>query len=167
MSKRYSFGVVGYPDREHAEEALDIVNTLAGEKRVKLADAAIVVKADDGKLELHQTHEISVGTGAITGGVAGLLLGFALGGPLGGALVGLLGGGALGVFDTGIENKRMKKLGESLAPGHTALCVLIEDADWQLLRERLAPLGGEVLVAELTDEAAEALERSAGTAAPE
>ncbi len=161
MSGSRSFAVVAYPDRSQAEQALSLIEELAQAKHLRLADAAIVVKAEDGRLELHQTRELSVGQGTITGGVAGFLLGFALGGPVGGALAGMVGGGAFAAFDTGIENKRMKELGERLAPAHAALGLLVEDADWALLYERMAPLGGDLLVSELTPQAASALEQLA------
>ncbi len=154
-----SFAVVAYPDRTRAEEALKLVEELARTKHVRLADAAIVVKSEDGRLELYQTREVSVGEGAVGGGVAGFLLGFALGGPVGGALAGMVSGGAFGAFDTGIENDRLKELGNSLTPAHAALGLLIEEADWGLLRERMATLGGELLLSELTPEATAALER--------
>src|SRR5262245_17969882 len=102
MGSPTRFAVVAYSDRAKAEEALKEVERLAHSKQVRLADAAIVVKAEDGRLELYQTHEVSVGQGTITGGVAGFLLGFVLGGPVGGAIVGMVGGGAYGAFDTGI-----------------------------------------------------------------
>jgi uncharacterized membrane protein len=159
MNGSRSFAVVAYPDRSRAEQALKLIEELAHGKHVRLADAAIVVKSHDGRLELFQTREVSVGQGAVTGGVAGFLLGFALGGPVGGALAGMVSGGAFGAFDTGIENERLKELGESLAPAQAALGLLIEEADWGLLRERLATLGGELLVSELTPEAAAALDR--------
>lgn len=159
MGSSRSFAVVAYPDRSRAEQALSLIEELADAKHVRLADAAIVVKSEDGRLELYQTRELSVGQGTITGGVAGFLLGFALGGPVGAALAGMVGGGAFGAFDTGIENKRLKELGASLAPAQAALGLLIEEADWGLLRERMATLGGELLVSELTPEATAALER--------
>jgi uncharacterized membrane protein len=160
--KPISFAVIVYADRERAGEALAVIEHLADEKHVKLRDAAIVVRGAAGGLELHQTRELSVGQGAVTGGVAGMLFGLALGGPIGAALVGMAGGGVLGVLDTGIRNERMKEVGESLDQRQAALCVLIESADWALVRERMEPLGGELLVAELTDDAAAALERARG-----
>jgi uncharacterized membrane protein len=80
-------------------------------------------------------------------------------------LVGLAGGGVLGVFDTGIDNDRLRELGAGLEPGAVALGLLVEDADWQLVRERVALSGGEPIVLELSDDALAALREHAASSA--
>jgi uncharacterized membrane protein len=173
VSEKHNFIVVAYESREQADEALRAVEDLARSKEIELKDAAVVVKDSSGKVMVDQTKELSVGTGAITGGVAGMLLGLAMGGPVGMALVGMAAGGGAGLLDTGIDNRRLKQLGQELAPGRAALGVLIKQANWPHARERLAPLGGEPLVVELSAEALEALEQAAahdqaaGSEAPE
>ncbi|MFN8185492.1 MAG: DUF1269 domain-containing protein [Gaiellales bacterium] len=141
-----------------AEQGLHEVEQLAGEKLLSLKDAVIAVKNGD-RVELDQTKELSVGQGAIVGGVAGTLLGLALGVVTGGALAGLAAGGIAGAFDTGIKNERLRQLAADLEPGHALLGLLIGKADWEALSEHAATLGGEPLVLELTPEAHEALER--------
>ena len=161
MSEPRSFAVAAYPSKEDAEHALDALEELVRAKAVDLDDAAIVVKTASEAVELHQRHGLSVGGGAVGGGTIGLVAGLALGFPIAVALVGLVAGGGLGALDRGIGDDRMRELGRGLAPGQAALCVLIRGADWPLLRERLRPFGGEVLVAELTPDAEAALARSA------
>jgi uncharacterized membrane protein len=63
------------------------------------------------------------------------------------------------LIDTGIDDGRMRRLGTELEPGHAALCALIGEADWAALRERMAPIVGELLVVELTPEAEAAVGR--------
>ena len=158
MARKPSFVVLAYESRDAAAQALDLLEQLSADKVLKLRDAAVAVRTEQGRVELDQTRELSSGQGAITGGVAGTLLGLATGGVVAVALVGMAGGGLLGVLDTGIENSRLRKLAEELAPGQALLGALIEKADWPRLREAFRPTGGEPVVVELSDEALAALE---------
>jgi uncharacterized membrane protein len=144
---------LAYPDRGAAESAAADLESLADEHEVKLRDSAIVVKDAGGRIELHQTRELSVGEGLIAGGTVGFLLGLAVGGPIGATVAGMVAGGGFGVFDTGIKNKRLRSLGEQLEPGQAGLVLLVAKADWAELRDSLASHHGEVLLAELSDEA--------------
>jgi uncharacterized membrane protein len=152
-----SFLVSAQPSREAAEAALAALEDLAREKTIHLADAAIVVRTREGRVELYQRKELSVGEGAVGGGTAGVLAGLMLGVPIAGPIVGLAVGAGIGAIDGGIDDKRMRRLGAELQPGHAALCVLVTEADWPAVRARMAPLAGELLVRELTPEAEEAL----------
>jgi uncharacterized membrane protein len=153
-----SFVASAHPTRQDAEAALLAVEGLAGEKVLELVDAAVVVKAESGRVELHQRRDISPGEGAVGGGVIGVVAGLVLGVPLALPAAGVAVGAGLGVFDRGIDNARMRRLGTDLEPGHAALCALVGKADWPALRERMAPYAGELLVAELSPEAAAALQ---------
>lgn len=165
MRKPRSFVAAAYGSRSEAEAALAVAEGLAAEGALHLVDAAVVVKTDAGRVELHQ-HELSVGEGAVGGGVAGVLAGLLLGFPVAAPIAGIAVGAGLGAFDRGIEDSRMRRLGAGLEPGHAALCALVGKADWALVRERLAPLAGELLVAELTPEAEAALRAAQERAQP-
>jgi uncharacterized membrane protein len=155
---------VGYEREEIAEQALATLRDLAQEDALELKDAALVVKDDAEHVELRQTRELAVGEEIVSGGSIGLLLGLAVGVPIAAALLGLAGGGGLAVFDRGISDKRMRKFGEELGPGHAALFALVVDVDWALVHERLAPYGGEVAASELDDDVVAALD--SGSAGP-
>ena len=155
--KSYSFGALSYATLDDARQAISVLEQLEQEHELDLKDAAIVTKEEDGKIELEQSTELSAGSGALAGGVIGLMLGLALGGPVAGVVVGAATGGVAGLFDSGIANKRLDKLGQALEPGQAAVGVLIDHANWALLQERLAPLGGHILERELTDEAVDGL----------
>lgn len=159
----YSFGALAYPSPEDAHQAELILLQLADNEEITLRDAAIVSKTEASDVKLEQTTELSPKSGAIAGGSIGLLLGLALGGPIGAAALGAIAGSAAGLFDTGIANKRLHELGEKLEPGQAALCVLIAEANWELLSERIRPLGGHLIEAKLTDEAVEGLEQAYAT----
>jgi uncharacterized membrane protein len=128
--------------------ATDAEDALAATATLKPDDAAVVVRTDRGRIELHQTKELSAGDGAVAAGAVGLVAGLLLGIPVGGALVGLVGGGSWGMRDTGIPDDRLRELGRDLEPGHAVLCVLVDDAGLTHARAVLSSYG-DVLEAEL------------------
>jgi uncharacterized membrane protein len=155
-----SLVALAQPDRKEAEAALATLEDLSGEGALRLADAAIVVKTEAGRIELHQRHQLSAGEGAVGGGVAGALAGVLLGFPLALPAAGIALGAAVGAFDRGIDDGRMKQLGAELEPGHAALCVLVADVDWKAVKDRMAPYTDELLIVELTPEAEAALQEA-------
>jgi uncharacterized membrane protein len=142
--------------REDAEAALAALEQLAREELVMLDDVALVIRTPQGRTELHQRHGLAVGEGIVGGGVGGVLAGILLGLPVAVPLAGMALGAGIGLIDTGIDDDRMKRLGAELEPGHAILCALIREAEWPKVRERMAPVAGELVVVELTpaDEAA-------------
>jgi uncharacterized membrane protein len=155
-----SFVVSSHANRQEAERALAALDELDRQGKIQLADAVVVVRTNEGRVELYQRHELSIGEGAVGGGTAGVLAGLLFGVPIAGPLVGLAVGVGLGAIDRGIDDSRMRRLGKDLQPGQAALCVLVAEADWAAVRERMAPLVGDLLVAELTPEAEEALRQA-------
>ncbi len=126
-----------------AEAGLKLVSDLAGTDGVSIHDAAVVVRTPDGRLELHQSRELSAGEGAVAGGSVGLIVGLLVGGPVAGALLGIVAGGAWGLRDTGIPDGRLRQLGEELTPGRAMLCALVGDG-LPHVRDALAPYGDAV-----------------------
>lgn len=166
MSARRSFVASGHGSRQEAEAAVAALERLDREHLLDLADAAVVVRTETGRVELHQRHELSAGEGAVSGGVAGVLAGVLIGFPIAAPIVGLAIGGGFGALDTGLDDKRMRELGDSLQPGQAAACALVGKADWPAVRARMAPYAGELLIVELTVEAEEALRAAAEGAPP-
>jgi len=58
------------------------------------------------------------------------------------------------MFDRGIKNKLLKELGEKMTPDQSALAVLVQDADWDTVKKRMAEknFNGEVVVSELVED---------------
>jgi uncharacterized membrane protein len=139
-----TFVAVAFGTTAEAERGLKTVEALDG---VSVRDAAVVVRTEAGRIELHQAREISVGEGSVTAGSVGLVAGLLLGIPVAGALLGIVAGGGWGFRDTGIPDDRLRAMGETLEPGHAVLCVLVGDG-LPRMREALAPYG-EVVDAEL------------------
>ena len=153
MADKYSFIVVRYPKKETAAEALMAVQGLAKEKIVKLKDAVAITKTEKGKIKLQQTKDDPASKGFLKGGVIGIIFAV-LFGPAGWIVAGALLGTAFAMFDRGIKDKLLKELGEKMTTEQSALAVLVEQADWAAVKERMAAhnFGGEVVVSELVDE---------------
>jgi uncharacterized membrane protein len=132
---------------------LKAVTELAKEKILKLKDAVAITKTDKGKIKLHQTKDDPAGKGFLKGGVIGIVFAVLFGGAAWIA-VGALLGTAFSMFDRGIKNKLLKELGENMTTDETALAVLVEEADWAALKERMAAKNfqGEVVVSEIVEE---------------
>jgi uncharacterized membrane protein len=86
----------------------------------------------------------------LKGGLVGVLLTVLLG-PAAWIAAGALAGTALALFDRGIKNTLLTKLGKEMTPEQSALAVLVEQADWAKVKERMAAqdFKGEVVVSEL------------------
>jgi uncharacterized membrane protein len=153
MSEKYSFIVVKYPQKETGQAALEAVKGLAKEKLVKLKDAVAITKTDKGKIKLHQTKDDPASKGFLKGGVIGIIFAVLFGGAAWIA-VGALLGTAFSMFDRGIKNKLLKELGENMTTDESALAVLVEEADWAAVKERMAAKNfkGEVVVSEIVEE---------------
>src|SRR4051794_7676759 len=140
-----SLVAVEYEREREAEHALRIVGDLADRKALVVHDAAIVVRHEDGRVELRQSRELATGEAAVGGGSIGILLGLAVAIPVAGALVGLAAGMGFAALDKGISNKEMRQVGGELAPGEALLFALVGNVDWKLLAARLQPVGGSSL----------------------
>jgi uncharacterized membrane protein len=104
------------------------------------------VRTETGRLDLHQTHQLAAGEGIVAGGSIGLVAGLLLGGPVFGAVVGMGGGGIVGARDTGLDDDRLRELGESLDPGEALVGALVTPRQGDDVRALLARYGA---VAEL------------------
>jgi len=157
---KYSFIVVKYPQQNVADAALQAVQDLAKEKVVKLRDAVVITKTEQGKIKLHQTKDDSTSKGLLKGGGIGVIFAV-LFGPAGWIVAGAAAGGALATFDRGIKNKLLKELGENMTPTESALALLVEEADWEKALGRMADLHlqGQVIVQEMVAEHLAAIEK--------
>ena len=99
------------------------------EGSIDLIDAAIVVRAADGKVSFEETADPDgkkwAKRGAIAGGLVGLIFPPSL---IAGAVVGGAGGGIWGkVRDKGFKDDDLKAVGDSLEPGTSAIIAIAED----------------------------------------
>ena len=126
---------------------------------IEMEDVVVVTRDDDGKVRLHQPVNLAA-TGAIGGGLWGGLIGMIFLNPLLGAAIGAGAGALSGTFtDIGINNRKMKEMGEALPPGGSALFVLVRRATGDKVLERLEGFRaqGKVISTSLSKEKEEEL----------
>ena len=142
--------VVAYDDEFKAQEVRLALLKLQKEYLVDLEDAVVAVKTPEGKVKLHQIHNLTAG-GAIGGGFWGALIGLLFLNPLLGAAVGAASGAAAGALtDIGIDDGFMKELASSLQSGHSALFVLVRKITPDKVLEAIRGSGGTVLKTSLS-----------------
>ena len=58
------------------------------------------------------------------------------------------------MFDRGIKNKLLKELGEGMTTDELALALLVKEADWDVVKARMAAyfLQGEVVISEISED---------------
>lgn len=116
--------VLGVPDRDTAEEALDIAGDLNRQELLQLADAAYAYKDAKGRPRIHQTIN-TTGVGAAGGALWGTLIGLLFLDPLLGPAVGAATGAVAGrLTDIGIDDDMIKEIGSHLEEGHCAVFLL-------------------------------------------
>ena len=110
--------VLAFDTETGAQEMRDELMQLQKQKIIELEDAAVVVRKQDGKVKVKQAQSL-VGAGALGGAFWGLLIGLIFMVPWLGLAAGALGG-ALGgsLTDTGVDDKLIKELGDTIEPGH-------------------------------------------------
>lgn len=143
---------VAYDDPHKAEEVRLKLIRLQKEYLIDLEDAVIVIKDAGGKVRLNQSHNL-VAAGAASGGLWGSLIGLLFLNPLLGLAAGA-GSGALAGYltDVGIDDAFMKRLGEELRPGSSALFLLIRRATPDRVVAEVKEYGGTVLRTSLSAE---------------
>jgi uncharacterized membrane protein len=148
--------VAKYKDVLGAQDSISKVRQ-AG---IKLVDQAYVLNNGDGDLEFKEGKDAGGGKGFVYGAstiaVAGLLLG-----PVGwGAIAagGIAGGLVAKLHDAGIPDADIKKLGESLEPGHAAAIAVTNEGDQDQVRDIFFNNGGEVVSVTVTDDLKTALD---------
>jgi uncharacterized membrane protein len=128
MSKQLELVAAVYADEESAQTILDQLQRMHKASTITLADATVVTKTAENKLEVRETREFTVGKGlrrgAIVGGIFGVIFPPSLiaTAVAGGALSGAWGK----LRDTGIKTDAMRAIGTTLEPGNAAVVALCE-----------------------------------------
>ena len=146
--------VLMYDSEETGQQVLAEIGTMQKGKIIEVADAALAVKDQKGKVKVTQTLEkMHTGSVAIWGGFWGLLIGLLFGGPIFWALAGGLLGGLLGkTTDLGIDNAFIKEVSEKMEPGHSALFIMVIEANTDKVLPELKKFGGHVVQTSLSEE---------------
>src|SRR5258707_14738603 len=142
---------IGYANTERADQVRDEIAELgwgAGKagKYLLLEDIAVVVRHPDGTITFDRKPFPGLANIlACTGG--GFLAGLVLATPLTGATIGALLGGAgtAAATHAGISEDFIRDVEALMKPGTSALFVLDEDGDMEMILHTIQGLGGTVL----------------------
>jgi len=141
---------ISFPDIFRAQEFLTAATGLAAHGRLKLKDAVIVLKDDDGKTHVKETIDPEPGRTALSGALWAGLVGLAIGGPVGwvaGMAVGGVGGAVTAkVVDLGISDEWVEWFRQAVQPGTATVLILLEDLERGALVEEAARFPGAELV---------------------
>ncbi len=152
--------VAAFQDEDGAKQALKELKVAKKEHLIKIDNAAIIRKDKKGKLHIKETKDMGGGKGAVIGGVVGAAIGVITGG-VGLAVVGagaLVGGLAAKLRDGGFKDERLKKVGEGLTPGTSAIVAVIEHKWVPELEEAMQEAGADVLTETISADIAAQLE---------
>jgi uncharacterized membrane protein len=121
--------VAAFGNEDEAEAALKDFKTMEREGSIDLIDAAVIVHGADDKVHFKETADPSGKTwakrGAIAGGLVALIFPPSI---IGAAAVGAAGGGVWGkVRDKGIPDDELRRIGEGIPAGSSAIIAVAED----------------------------------------
>jgi len=139
---------VGYDTVERANQVCEEIISLGWDKHyLFLDDVAVVIRHPDGSLTLTR-KKISGATNIVGSSVVGFLAGLVLGAPITGATVGALvgsAGTAAVVASAGIIYDFVKEVEALMKPGTSAIFVLDDEGDMDVILHKIRGLGGTVL----------------------
>lgn len=144
--------VIAYPEEDRAEKVLNLLLSLQKDEFISLADAVGVTKDQHEKVHLHQSQH-KTGKGAAWGAAAGLIAGSIFLTPLFGAAVGALAGGVAGrKVDIGLPDDFVKQVSAQLKPQSSALVLVVNSVNKQVVVPQLQQYGGVLLSSTLSPE---------------
>ena len=138
---------IGYDGMDRAVQVKDEIIGLGwDEPYLILSDVAVVVRHPDGSFTLDR-EPLSAPTNILGCTAVGFIAGLVLAAPLAGAAVGaLLGGAGTALAATvGIGDDFVREVEEMMKPGTSALFVLDDEGDMDVILHRIRGLGGTVL----------------------
>jgi uncharacterized membrane protein len=164
---------IGYDDMERADKVQHEITRLAWEggqagKQLILLDVVVVVRHPDGTFTFDRKPFPAVAN--ILGcTVVGFLAGLAMAAPLTGAAVGALLGSAGSVASSaaalGIEDNFVREVEGLMRPGTSALFLLDEEGDMEVILHAIRGLGGKVLKTNVDLERAKLIQSTLAEAA--
>jgi uncharacterized membrane protein len=144
--------VLTFKDETSAEQMRDKLVGLQKLELIKLSDAAVVVRQQDGKVKVKQAVSL-VGAGALGGAFWGMLIGLLFWAPWLGLAIGAVAGAAGGALsDYGVDDKFIKEVGNKIEPGHSALFLLVERWTEDKVMDEIKDFDAEVLQTSLSKE---------------
>lgn len=152
--------VLGFDGMHTADDVLNRVRALQKEYLIDLEDACVVERDANGKVFIKQAVNLTA-VGAATGGSTGALWGMIVGllflNPLAGMAIGALTGAGAGALsgaltDYGIPDDFVKKLGETIPAGSSALFILFKKFNDDKVLPEIEPYKPRVLKTSLSND---------------
>jgi uncharacterized membrane protein len=144
-----------------ADEVLNKLRSLEKEYLIDLEDACVVERNKGGKVHIKQAVNVA-GVGAAMGGIRGALWGTLVGllflDPLAGMAIGGIAGASVGTLpgslsDYGIRDDFIRKLGETIPEGSSALFVLFRSVTEDKVLPEIEACKPRVLKTSLSNQA--------------
>jgi uncharacterized membrane protein len=148
---------VSFGEDSKAYDAMTKLKELDAQHQIDLAEAAVVVRREDGQLETKDVVGDESLSGTATGGTIGLIIGI-LGGPFGillGGATGLLIGSLFDVSDDEESDSVLTELGRFVLVGRTTLLAEVEEQSPEVVDTAMAELGGTIVRRDVEDVEAE------------
>jgi uncharacterized membrane protein len=135
---------IAFDKPNRATEVLVNLMHLQQEGALRLGDAVILAKDENGRAQIVQTIDVTPSKGALMGTWWGLLAGLFVG-PL--AIVGGAAAGALygKLVDKGLADDWVRQMSDWLESGRSALLLLVTVDDKRQLLKELSRYGGELV----------------------
>jgi len=144
--------VLAFKDEAGAAQMRDKLAGLQKLHLISLADAAVVVRRQDGKVKVNQATSL-VGAGALGGASWGMLIGLLFWAPWLGLAIGAAAGAVGGALtDVGVDDKFIKEVGSTIEPGQSALFLLVESWTEDKVMDEIKDFDVEVLQTSLSKE---------------
>lgn len=145
--------VVGFADDDRAYEAMTTLNELASQGQIGLAEAAVVIRDEDGHIDIKDQVASDSWAGTASGGLVGLLLGI-LAGPLGillGGATGLAVGSLFDLADVEDTDSALTEVSKTVKVGRTSLLAQVEEQSPEVIDAAMARLSGTVVRRSVAD----------------
>jgi uncharacterized membrane protein len=149
--------VVSFEADANAYEAMTKLKELDSQQQVDLRAAAVIVRHEDGQLEIKDEIDDNGVSGTATGGILGLLIGVLFGpfGVLIGGATGLLIGSLFDLEDDDDTESVLADISRQARPDHTTLLAEVGEPSPEVIDTAMSELGGDVLRRTVADVEAE------------
>ncbi|HEX9481327.1 MAG TPA: DUF1269 domain-containing protein [Solirubrobacteraceae bacterium] len=139
--------VVSFEVDANAYEAMTKLKELDGQNQLDLTAAAVIVRHEDGQLEIKDEIDDNGVTGTATGGILGLLIGVLFGpfGVLIGGATGLLVGSLFDIDDDDDTESVLADISRQARPDRTTLLAEVGEPSPDVVDTAMSELGGDVL----------------------
>jgi uncharacterized membrane protein len=157
FTSAYNVISVSFDPDSNAYTALTALKELDSQGQLNLEAAAVVLRGEDGQIEVKDRVGSNDFAGAASGGLLGLLIGI-IGGPLGvliGGTYGLMLGSLVDLDELEETDSVLSQISASARPGHTALLAQVTEQSPEVVDTAMASLGGSVLRRSVDDVEAE------------